>query len=283
MSVARVLLISITIVLLALSVDLARKGKIPSPFDDGYFNILVLGTDVMEPDQVQDWHGRSDLILAVIFNRKENRIAIVSVPRDCKIYLKRAGQGIKPARINSVNQLGGYILAKTAVEGLLKIKFDRVVVFSITGFEELINKVGRIEINVPKQLSYHDSKQDLHIEIAPGKQLMDGQTLIKFLRYRDKDQGDIGRIKRQQIFFRAAIKKLTSAELIMKAPDLVRSAKELFLTDMSAREMLSLGNQIRVVPKRNYSGYLVPGDFAKDGSWTVNQRELRAMMAKIIR
>ncbi len=283
MSVARVLLISSSIILLVLALNLARRAVLPQPEDDGYYTVLVLGTDVVQPNKLDDWKGRSDLILLIIYNRKDNRVAIVSVPRDCIVYLKRRGGVIKPARINSTNQLGGYQLARTAVETLLGIKIDKVVVFSITGFKELLDKVGKVEINVPKQLSYHDYKQDLHIEIAPGKQLMDGETMIKFLRYRDKDQGDIGRIKRQQIFFRAAIKKLTEPSIIIKAPELVKAASELFLTDMKAREMLSLGSSLRSVPKRNYSGYMVPGDFAKDGSWTVKQPELHAMMSKIIR
>ncbi len=283
MSVARVLLISSSVILLVLALNFARRVVLPQPEDDGYYTVLVLGTDVVQPNKLDDWNGRSDLILLIIYNRKDNRVAIVSVPRDCTVYLKRRGGVIKPARINSTNQLGGYQLARTAVETLLGIKVDKVVVFSITGFKKLLDKIGKVEINVPKQLSYHDHKQNLHIEIAPGKQLMDGETMIKFLRYRDKDQGDIGRIKRQQIFFRAAIKKLTEPAVITKAPELVKAASELFLTDMKAREMLSLGNNLKSVPKRNYSGYLVPGDFAKDGSWTVNQPELHAMMGKIIR
>jgi len=265
-----------------LALNFARRAVLPQPEDDGYYTVLVLGTDVMQPNELQDWNGRSDLMLVIVYNRKHNRVAIVSVPRDSVVYLKRRSGEIKPARINSTNHLGGYQLARKAIEALLNIKIDRVVVFSITGFEELINAIGKLEINVPKDLNYHDSKQDLHIEIAAGKQLMDGKTLIKFLRYRDKDQGDIGRIKRQQIFFRAAIKKLTEPAIIVKAPAIANKARELFLTDMSAREMLSLGNKLRSVPKRNYSGYLVPGDFARDGSWTVNQAELHAMMAKII-
>ncbi len=282
MSVARVLLITSSIILLVLALNFARRAVLPQPEDDGYYTVLVLGTDVVQPNELRDWNGRSDLILVIVYNRKNNRVAVISVPRDSVVYLKRRSGEISAARINSTNHLGGYQLARRAVEALLNIKIDKVVVFSITGFQELVDKIGKLEIKVPKQLSYHDHKQNLDIEIAAGKQLMDGGTLIKFLRYRDKDQGDIGRIKRQQIFFRAAIKKLTEPAVIIKAPELAKKASELFLTDMSTREMLSLGNKLRSVPKRNYSGYLVPGDFAKDGSWTVKQLELHAMMSKII-
>ena len=267
---------------MGLSIYWIQKDKIISPYDDGYFNVLVLGSDVINPESIDDWHGRSDLILAIIYQASKQKVSLITVPRDCKIYLKRKGAELQAARINSLNLLGGYELARKSIGHLLGIKFDRVVVFSITGFEELINKIGYIEINVPKRLSYHDSKQNLNIEIPAGRQLMNGETLIKFLRYRDKDQGDIGRIKRQQIFFRAAIKKLGDPKLIARAPDIVKSTSRLFLTDMSPSEILRLGNELRSIPKRNYSGYLVPGDFAPDGSWAVKRKALRAMMSRII-
>jgi anionic cell wall polymer biosynthesis LytR-Cps2A-Psr (LCP) family protein len=146
---------------------------------------------------------------------------------------------------------------------------------------DLLNEFGEFKIYVPKNLSYHDNKAHLDIEINAGLQSMNGSELIKFLRFRNKDLGDIGRIKRQQVFFRAALKKLKEKDSLIKLPKSILNSKSSFISDMNSTTMLRLGILLRSLNAKNFESNLVPGDFGKDGSWIANKKLLKKLVNKI--
>lgn len=256
-----------------------QKFSISKPF-----SLLILGTDSVVPGHLEGWNGRSDLILVIHINPYTKRVSIISVPRDT--YINFTDFDIH--RINHANQKGGYQLSKKVVKRFLGIEIDHVVVLSIKSVIELIDSIGPIKVFVPQRMTYHDNSANLHIDINPGLQILNGKQLMNFLRYRNAVNGDIGRIQRQQIFFRALLRKITEPKLIFKAPGILLKANKSFLTDMSFQEMFELGILLRsLVPRKGMSPewkfktYIVPGDFASDGYWLPDQSKLQIMMQEI--
>ncbi len=239
-------------------------------------NILLLGTDEVIPGKLKSWNGRSDFIALININPHTNRVSILSIPRDTYIELKKYDFH----KINAANVFGGYQLSKQAVQKLLEVKIDHVVVCSIKAVIDLIDQFGPFKILVTEQMSYHDHSANLHIEIKPGLHVMNGPQLMNYLRYR-KDKGDIGRIGRQQIFFRAVIRKLKEPSVIFKLPGVLFQANKLFLTDMEFKEMFKLGSLVKSLSPEQFNSYMVPGDFGSDGSWISDKIQLQALMQKI--
>lgn len=242
-------------------------------------SILVLGADSLIPGKLGGWNGRSDFMALVYINPSTDEVSILSIPRDTYVNLKN----YKVYRINSANQIGGYKLAIRAVKKLLNIKeIDHVVVFSIKAVSDLLDDIGPLKIFVPKRMSYHDQSASLHIDFQPGLQSLNGKQLINFLRYRDAINGDIGRIRRQHMFFRALIKRILEPQMIFRVPSLIKKANRAILSDMNFAEMFRLGTLIRSLPPKSIKSYIVPGDFGKDGSWQVDYPQLEQLMAKIL-
>jgi len=246
--------------------------RLPKPV-----SILVLGADAANPGDLTSWYSRSDFMALIYINPNTDIVSILSVPRDSRINLDDGSV----SKINFANQKGGYRLARKTVEQLTGIKIDNVFVFSIQAVIDLFDQLGSIKIYVPKKMSYHDRKADLHIEIEPGLQTLNGSNLLNFLRYRSADRGDIGRIQRQQVFFRAAIKKLKEPQMIFKMPAILMGANKSFKTDMSFANMFKLGILLRSLSLKNFKSFTVPGDFASNGDWVVKQTQLQSLVKKI--
>jgi len=244
---------------------------------DRNLKILVLGADSIIPGQLKGWYGRSDFISLVYINHHTDDVSVLSIPRDTRIELKKHNT----SKINSANQLGGYKLARRAVEKLLGIKIDYVVVLSMEAVIDLLEEIGPLKIFVPEKMEYDDNKADLHIHIEPGLQLMNGTEAMNFIRFRNANRGDIARIERQHIFLRAIVKKLQEPNLIFKLPGLLLKANQTFLTDMSFKTMFELGTLLRSLVPANLQNYIVPGDFGQNGYWIVNNEELKSMIQKI--
>ena len=68
------------------------------------------------------------------------------------------------------------------------------------GFRDLIDAIGGVEFDVPTRMYYTDPKQNLEIDLYPGKQLLDGKKAEMFMRFRQNNdgtgyaEGDIGRM-----------------------------------------------------------------------------------------
>ncbi|MDD9899241.1 MAG: LCP family protein [Candidatus Melainabacteria bacterium] len=253
-------------------------------------NILILGADSLVPGKLEGWNGRSDVIVLLNFNPRTKQVSILSIPRDTHIELKKYPD---IHRINSANQFGGYKLSKRAVRRLLdKVKIDHVIVFSMKSTIELLETLGPLKIFVPVDMKYRDKSAGLDIDIKAGLQELEGKELMNFLRFRNLNKGDIGRIERQHIFFRAALKKLSQPEMIFRLPGILLKAGRTFTTDMSFRELFELGTLLRsLLPGSeqeqdnvwDFQSYIVPGDFGEDGSWVPNHSKIKVMMQEIRR
>ena len=77
-----------------------------------------------------------------------HRISYLSIPRDLRVEIPGYGS----SKINAANQIGGPALTLATVKALTGLPIDHVVVVDFDGFEELIDAIGGIEVNVPKPI-----------------------------------------------------------------------------------------------------------------------------------
>ena len=179
-----------------------------------------------------------------------NRITGLTIPRDTLAEIP--GRGVR--RINAAHAFGGPDLAKETVEQLIGVRIDRVVVVNYGVFQEMVDLVDGIEVDVKKKLKYDDTSGNLHIDIDPGRQLLDGYDAMGYVRYRG--DGDFKRQERQRTFLIAfkdrAIKK------VLKLPQLVDQTGDLTGNVFTDRELASLFLFSRRVGSQNINLGMLP-------------------------
>lgn len=231
-----------------------EKGSIVTP--QNKVNIMVMGVDERSDDT-----GRSDTLFVVTVDTNTKEVAMLSVPRDTRVKIPGHGWD----KINHAYAFGGHKLTQKAVEGLLGIKIDHYVTINISGFKKIIDAVGGVTIDVEKRMYYtdpYDDNGDDHgpfvIDLRPGVQHMDGRTAIQYVRYRD-EEGDIGRVERQQTFLKALLKEVASPSVITKIPAIIREVSSVVTTDMSNSEMINLAKTLNDASKKGLKTDMVPG------------------------
>ena len=227
-----------------------ENGLIVSP--EHKINIMVMGVD-----QRSDDVGRSDTLFVLTVDTNTKEVAMLSVPRDTRVKIP----GKSWDKINAAYAYGGQKLTQQAVEGLLGIKIDHHIVINIAGFKKIIDAMGGVTIDVEKRMYYNDPYDDdggLVIDLRPGVQHMDGRTAIQYVRYRDED-GDIGRVERQQKFIKAVLNEVASPSVITKIPGIIREVSNAVKSDMSTTEMLNLAKILNDASKKGMKTDMVPG------------------------
>ena len=219
-------------------------------FLSGKKNIVVMGCDVRKDDV-----GRSDTLFVVMLDKSKKNAALLSVPRDTRVKIKGHGWD----KINAAFAYGGHKLTQETVQEFLGIKLNNYVVVDFQGFKDLVDVIGGVDINVEKRMSYYDPYADFRIDLRPGMQHMDGKTAMQYVRYRD-EEGDIGRIRRQQKFIMALYKQIASKNIIAKMPGVSKQIMSRIKTDLSLKEMVELGKVMHdMMEKDGLKMAMVPG------------------------
>lgn len=196
-------------------------------------NIVVLGVDRRSGDT-----GRSDTLFVLMLDTSRNQASLLSIPRDTLVKIPGHGWD----KINHAYAFGGYWLTMGTVQKLLGIRIDDYVIVDFQGFVKLVDAIGGVDIDVEKRMQYqdpYDGETGLVINLQPGRQHMDGLTAIQYVRYRD-EEGDIGRIVRQQKFMKAVFAKLRTMNLLTKAPEIAKILFDTVETDLSVGDLGSL-------------------------------------------
>lgn len=188
--------------------------------DDGpSTNFLLVGSDSRDgisPDDPDfgaigsesDVGGQRADVIMILRRERDGGVALTSIPRD--LYVPIAGTG-RSGRINAAFNEGPEQLVSTVTQSL-GVPIHHYIEVNFVGFRDIIDSVGGVELCV--QYVVRDRQSGLYLE--PGCQTLDGTMALAFARSRSYEEfrdgqwrmdgsADLGRIRRQQLFMRAAI------------------------------------------------------------------------------
>lgn len=238
---------------------------------DQPMNLLLIGSKVLTSDLdaptdpnltyhalVNSVEGLSDSLLLVRFDPVQQRLVVLSIPRDTLTFIPGRGD----AKINEANALGGPVLAAETVSDLLgDVPIDRYLRINVQGIEKLIDALGGVTVEVPTAMRYRDQSQRLYIDLQPGRQHLNGNQALQFLRFRYDALGDIGRVQRQQMFLRALMEQAARPETLARTPQILSIIRENLDTNLTLEELLSLGQFLTSLPRSRVEFLMLPGDF----------------------
>ena len=139
------------------------------------------------------------------------------------------------------------------------VAIDRYVRINVQGVEKLVDTLGGIMVNVPKDMKYQDDSQHLYINLKAGEQQLNGDQALQFLRYRYDDYGDIGRIQRQQMLMRAVVEQALTPSTIARLPKILSVIQSNVDTNLKVEELLALVGFAAQTNRSNIQMLMLPG------------------------
>lgn len=202
-------------------------------------NILCLGLDYNYTTEgiIFSKYARTDTIFVVNVN-KDGAINILSIPRDSRV--KIAGDEYGYDKVNTAYALGELPLAKKTIEDFLGIPLDYYAIIRIKATKELIDAIGGITVDVEKDIDYDDNWGHTHIHLKKGLQKLDGDQAVGYSRFRYDEEGDRGRIRRQQQVLKALVLQLKDPRNITRTREIARVIKNNLETDITPTQMFDL-------------------------------------------
>lgn len=238
-----------------------KENKAESKFDsamaeDSAFTLMLTGIENEEGAT----YGRSDVIIVATINPKTEKISMVSIPRDTKVYIPDLGYEDK---INHSYANGGINYTINAVEEFLDLEIDYYVSTDFQGFEDIVDTVGGIEVDVPFTFKAQLTESLKWKTYTEGPMELNGNEALAYVRMRKTDpQGDIGRNLRQKQVIQEIINQGTSLGNITKIDDMIRDVGKNVRTNIPSSDYFGLIKMYQNLKSSPFEQLQITGDDA---------------------
>jgi LCP family protein required for cell wall assembly len=243
--------------------------------------ILVLGTDARPPntkepgaapskkcfeqqergdaphDGCEEGQFRADTLMLI--RAGGGTFRKLSIPRDSYAEIPDH----ETTKINAAFAFGGAALQIKTIEKFLNVQIDHVAIVDFTGFEDLINAVGGVEVDLPHKLCAEISggsgggQGGITLHLKKGGNTLDGEKALAYSRIREPSEcpgpgksaytlgyNDLDREKAQQSVINGIKDRLTdplrAPYNFIKGPIIGWDAPKAFVSDMGFLTMPQL-------------------------------------------
>ena len=206
------------------------------------FTVLIMG--VSEDISVK----LTDTIIVASYNPKTQKATLLSIPRDTFV-------GANKNKATSYDKINALYQTKTkekdtspektlaAVNKITGLNITYYVVVSNNALVQLVDAIGGVEYDVPIDMDYDDSSQDLYIHLKKGYQKLNGEQAEWLVRFRHNNNGtsyptsygnnDLGRMRTQREFLKVVAKQMIQLKNITKIGTFIDIFKENVQTNIS--------------------------------------------------
>ena len=246
-------------------------------------NVLLIGVDYAE--ERETWSGKhqfnSDVMIVLALNFKENKVDMISIPRDTYAKLPNLDGFYK---MNSALHYGGGIpdgfanVMQACSWELGGIPIDYYMAVTMPTVKELVDEIGGVD---------YDVDVEIHMQgrtIKKGFQHMDGQMCLDYFRARKGIDNDLGRINRQKKLLVAIFNKLRDEKGILDLPDLVKKFEGKLYTNMTLEQVAAAAVFGYKLPTESITMRSLPGSLMNIYNWNfviVNQPKRVEMIEEV--
>jgi LCP family protein required for cell wall assembly len=281
-------------------------------------DFLIVGIDSragangdMGAGDTEDAGGaRSDTIMLVNIPANRKRVVSVSFPRDlaitpiqCEAWSPDTWQygplydpdtktyGPKnvytETKLNSTFAFGGPKCLVKEIQKLSGLSINRFIAVDFAGFAKMVDAIGGVEVCSTTSLK----DAELGTVLAhSGRQVIDSKTALNYVRARNvttENNGDYGRIKRQQMFLssllRSLIYKDTFASLNKLNNVVNMFIKDSYVDNVKTKDLVQLGQSVQGMSAGHVTFVTVPtGLTDQNGDEPPRISDMRALFDAII-
>ena len=247
-------------------------------------NVLVVGQS----------QNLTDTLLVCSYDPKTQQVSMLSIPRDTFVGNNK-NYATGSDKINALYQSDPNKLLKKVNE-ITGLDIKYYVKVDTKGLRDLVDSVGGIYFDVPMDMDYDDSSQNLHIHLKAGYQLLNGDKAEQVVRFRHNNDGssyskdygdqDIGRMKTQRAFITEVIKQVAKAENITKVDEYIKIANNNVETNFSLWSLKDYAPYAIDFKSENIRSEYLPGTPEKfNGLWfySYNKKETQKLVNEMFK
>ncbi len=214
----------------------ASTKKVSEPF-----TILLMGVDTTEEGLSKNTVANGDSLILITFDPTTLNATMLSIPRDS--YVPIACWSNKAE--NKITHAAGYgseCMINT-IENYFDVTIDYYAKINFKGLVHLVDALGGIDVEVPKDLCTDDSSRTEIVCIQAGMQHLNGEGALVLARNRKQlSGGDLDRGQNQQLVIKALLNKARTIRSASKFLEVLNTISNNLDTNFTTDQILSFYN-----------------------------------------
>ncbi len=259
----------------------------------GQMSILVIGQGKVEDQNVY----RTGSIRLVVVDFDQPKVSILAMPAELYVDAKVLKDPAIPndkldfiyhetfMKAGNVPEDVAHVKGTQATAQAIIDNFgfvpDHYVTVLQEPFVELVDTLGGIDVDLPTALPSKDPDYDF----LAGEQTLSGMRTLNLTRYDPDDQpNDVwGRFEHQDIVLRGLLDAIKKPDNWTKAPELLKLARKMILTDMSVDQLNDLKCMVEQVGSEavhlDVSEDMIDPD--DKGNWVPKYEEIKGLIQQM--
>lgn len=240
--------------------DLKSSANLYKHEVDGYTNILLLGVDTRDLNEVKN--SRTDMIMIASINNSTDEITLTSVYRDTYLQM---GDTSTYDKITHAHYYGSTEMSIASINRAMDLDIDQYALVNFKGVADAVDAMGGLEINVEdyeidelnkyaKETAKIIGKKSYTKVKKPGKQVLDGCAAVSYGRIRKGVGDDYKRTDRMRIVFKKILSKAKSMDVktLYKVAGAILPEVQ---TNLSNKDMLDLALKLKKLNVGSSKGF----------------------------
>ncbi len=231
------------------------EAPLTSGRKDNCYTFVVLAYDQAR--------ANTDTIIVGRLDTEAKTLDLVNIPRDTLVNVSwgvKKASSILPMEKNDMDRFLSHL------GDLVGFTADCYAVVNIKAVQKLVDCIGGVYYNVPRDMHYDDPSQNLYIHINKGYQLLDGENAVKVLRFRLGNDnsgylnGDLGRIATLQDFLMTMATQFLTLGNIPHLSDAIQIFQDNVMTDLSANNIAFFVREFLTLEPESIRFHTMPGE-----------------------
>lgn len=203
--------------------------------DKDVFNVLLVGTDSRDPNSDK---GRSDSMMLVSFNKKQNKSTVISFMRDTLVDIDGYGR----SRLGHTYAYGGVGLTINTLNQTYGLDIQNYVTISFDNLVNVIDEIGGVEVYISEEEAEYYRKNGMP-DIIAGDVTLTGSQALAHARNRTLGS-DFERTRRQRSVMYGIYRKIMSEKDISALLPLINYCVTQVETNMSVTEIYDMAKEV---------------------------------------
>ena len=223
--------------------------------DDEVYNVLLVGTDSRDPNSDM---GRSDSMMLVSFNKKENKSTVVSFLRDSLVDIDGYGK----SRLGHTYAYGGVGLTINTINKTYDLDIQNYITINFENLVGIIDEIGGVKVYISEEEAEY-YRQNGMPNIESGDVILTGSQALAHARNRTLGS-DFERTRRQRSVMYGIYRKVMEDKDPSSILSLINYCMNQVETNMSVTEIYDMAKDVLAVDNLKMQQASLP----QDGTYT---------------
>ncbi|MCI6533598.1 MAG: LCP family protein [Lachnospiraceae bacterium] len=223
--------------------------------DDEVYNVLLVGTDSRDPNSDM---GRSDSMMLVSFNKKENKSTVVSFLRDSLVDIDGYGK----SRLGHTYAYGGVGLTINTINKTYDLDIQNYITINFENLVGIIDEIGGVKVYISEEEAEY-YRQNGMPNIQSGDVILTGSQALAHARNRTLGS-DFERTRRQRSVMYGIYRKVIEDKDPSSILSLINYCMNQVETNMSVTEIYDMAKDVLAVDNLKMQQASLP----QDGTYT---------------